>query len=216
MIGRAPETVTLDRVSEPIGVLLAGGRGRRLAGAKTTATLAGRPLIAYPLAALQAALADVAIVTKSGVGLPTLDGVAIWTEPDAPHHPLVGIVHALQVAAGRAVLVCPADLPFVDAATLRMLADADADGAPAVVASGSSSSGLQPLLGCYRPEAAPRLRAAAAGGTASVRDVVRGLGPRVVEIADPDVLFNVNTPEDLAEAERRLAGRAGDQPNVKS
>ena len=36
----------------PVGVVLAGGQGRRLGGKKATATLGGRPLLSYPLQAL--------------------------------------------------------------------------------------------------------------------------------------------------------------------
>ena len=47
-----------------LGVVLAGGRGSRLGGAKPTAELAGRPLISYPLAALAEAGLDAAVVAK--------------------------------------------------------------------------------------------------------------------------------------------------------
>ena len=45
-------------------MILAGGLGRRIGGAKAVVQLGGRPLISYPLQALQAALGEVAIVAK--------------------------------------------------------------------------------------------------------------------------------------------------------
>lgn len=67
----------------PIGVVLAGGAGRRMGGAKASTPLAGRPLIAYPIAALRAVLAPVAVVAKRDSGLPPVGyGVEIWREPD--------------------------------------------------------------------------------------------------------------------------------------
>ncbi len=138
-----------DRAGEPIGVLLAGGEGRRIGGGKALVELGGRPLISYPLAAMRRAVRDVAVVAKADTELPALPGVALWIEPGWPRHPLVGIVHALRCARGRAVLVCAADMPFVIAQALTALARADAGGAPAVVA--TSGGGLQPQLGRYEP-----------------------------------------------------------------
>ena len=100
-------------MTEPIGVILAGGRGRRIGGAKATVQLCKKPLICYPLAALQDALADVAVMAKLETKLPSLPGLTVWVEPDAQQHPLVGIVRALALAEGRPVVICAVDLPFV-------------------------------------------------------------------------------------------------------
>ncbi|MDQ6605984.1 MAG: NTP transferase domain-containing protein, partial [Actinomycetota bacterium] len=99
--------------NEPIGVVLAGGRGRRMGGEKATVLLAGQPLIAYPLQALAETVAEVRIIAKPDTELPNIAGVTVWIEPESPRHPLVGIVHALALAEGRAVLVCACDLPLV-------------------------------------------------------------------------------------------------------
>lgn len=186
---------------QPIGVILAGGEGRRIGGAKALVVLRGRPLISYPLAAMRSAVRDVAVVAKPDTALPSLPGgVAVWTEPARPHHPLVGIVHALDRAEGRAVLVCAADMPFVSVDALAALAQADAGGAPAVVA--TSGGALQPQLGRYEPGALDLLAAAVEGG-APLRATVAAIGPALLEL-DERVTFNVNTPADLARAEQQL------------
>lgn len=190
---------------EPIGVLLAGGRGSRLGGAKALAPLGGRPLICHALAALRGAVGEVAIIAKPDTSLPAFDEVTVWREPAEPHHPLVGIVHALARAGDRPVLVCAADMPFVTSAVLAALAAADPGEAPAVVAS-SPDRGLQPLLGCYQPAAGALLAAAAREGRVAVRRAVATLEPRLLEVTDPRVLFNVNSADDLAAAEALLAG----------
>lgn len=200
---------------EPIGVLLAGGRGSRLGGGKAIVELAGRPLIAYPLAALRAALgeaATVAVVAKRDTELPPLPGVVVWREPDRPRHPLVGIVHALRCANGCPVLVCPADLPFITPVALAELARADPGRSPAVVLT-AADGGLQPLVGCYQPAARALLAPAAATGVAPVRQVVAALKPQLLRVDDAQLLFNVNSPDDLAIAEALLApGSPGPGP----
>ncbi|MGP0047804.1 MAG: molybdenum cofactor guanylyltransferase [Solirubrobacteraceae bacterium] len=189
---------------EPVGVVLAGGRGRRLGGDKAIAMLGGRTLAAYPLRALHAVLADVRVVAKPDTPLDGLEGMTVWREPRFPSHPLVGIVHALALAAPRAVLVCAADMPFVSAAVLARLASADARGAPAVIA--ARDGALEPLLGRYEQAAAELLAPGAREGHAPLRAVVASIGPRVIDLdgEEPELLFNVNTPEDLTRAEAIL------------
>jgi molybdopterin-guanine dinucleotide biosynthesis protein A len=186
-----------------MGAVLAGGLGRRLGGSKPLAMLGGRPLISYAVKALLAVPVPVAVVAKPDTVLPALDDAELWTEADEPRHPLVGICHALRMAAGRPVLVCAADLPFVTSESLARLARADPGDAPAVIAM-SATGGLQPLLGCYQPAALEVLAPAAASAVAPLRAAVGALGPRHLELAD-ELLFNVNTPEDLERAERRIS-----------
>jgi molybdopterin-guanine dinucleotide biosynthesis protein A len=191
----------------PVGAVLAGGEGRRIGGDKSTVKLRGRPLISYPLDALEAVLEDVAVVAKARTELPPLPGVTVWIEPQELGHPLVGIVHALAMADGRAVVVCAVDLPFVTPAVVATLASADAEGAPAVIATASRAE--QPLLGRYEPEAAALLSGALrADPGISLREAVAGIGPRRLELEDPGVLYNVNAPEDLLQA-AALLDRAG-------
>jgi molybdopterin-guanine dinucleotide biosynthesis protein A len=199
---------------EPIGVVLAGGRGSRLGGDKATALLAGRPLISHPLAAMRHALTDVAVVAKRDTALPgpdRLHGAAVWIEPDEPRHPLTGILYALERAGGRAIVVCAADLPFVSAPALVELAFGDAGGAPALLAR-STRGAVQPLLGRYEARAAALLASAAIGAGAPLRETVLAIGPALVGFDDPELLFNVNSPDDL----RRAEEIAGGYPKVKS
>ena len=131
--------------TDPIGVILAGGEGRRIGGSKATVELHGQPLIVYPWRALRAVLEEVVILAKASTALPALAGITVWIEPEEPRHPLHGIVHALALAGGRRVLICAVDLPFVTPDLIRALVSADLCGAPAVVA--SLGPQLQPLLG---------------------------------------------------------------------
>src|SRR5690349_6719821 len=132
---------------DPIGVILAGGEGTRMGGSKAIVNLNGRPLISYPLESMWRALGNAAIVAKMDSALPGVAGVTVWIEPDEPRHPLTGIVHALGLADGRAVLVCPVDLPFVSAGLIRRIARVPRGGGPAVIA--ALDGRTQPLLGRY-------------------------------------------------------------------
>ncbi len=173
------------------GVVIAGGRGTRLGGAKATAPLAGRPLVAHAVAALRAVCERVAVVARPDTPLPDDLGAPVWGEaPDAPRHPRTGLVTALEHA--EAVLVLAVDLPLVPPAFLARLAAAGA------VAAG------QPLCGAYtRATDLAALRAAPADEP--LRATVARLG-RPELAAPPGALLNVNTPADLEQAAAALDG----------
>jgi molybdenum cofactor guanylyltransferase len=173
--------------------VLAGGRGRRLGGAKPLAELAGAPLIARPLAAAAAAGLPAVVVTKPATALPAL-GVPVWEEPAEPVHPLLGIVTALERAGGPVVAV-GCDMPFVTAELLGRLA-AGPEGA--VRAGGR----LAPLPARYEVAWLPALREALAA-EAPLRATLEALAPAAFELEGPPrVLDSVNSPEELAAAER--------------
>jgi molybdenum cofactor guanylyltransferase len=189
----------------PVGVVLAGGLGRRIGGGKAVVALDHRPLISYPLEAVWRALGHVTIVAKVETELPSVPGVTVWIEPTEPRHPLTGILYALSLAEGRPVLVCAGDMPLVTPALVGALARSDPGAAVAVVA--RTAEGLQPLLACYYPAALPRLTEAARDPEVRLRDAVAALDPRPMEVEDPELLFNVNTPDDLLQAAAMLDRR---------
>jgi molybdenum cofactor guanylyltransferase len=194
-----------------LGVVLAGGRGSRLGGAKATAELAGRPLISYPLAALTAAGLEAVVVAKPGTALPSLDvAIDVLAEPAEPVHPLAGIVAAL-LQTGRPLVVLGCDFPFVPAALVRALADA-----PERLVVPAPGAEPQPLVARWTPALLPA-REEALAREEPLRRTVAALAPRLLgdaELAhfgDPArVFFNVNTPADLRCAERAVSSLDGD------
>lgn len=187
-----------------LGVVLAGGRGARLGGEKAGTLLAGSPLISYPLAALAAAGIETIVCAKPGEQLPPLE-VPVLLEPREPRHPLCGIVAALCV--GRPVVVVACDMPLVEPDLLALLAEAEE---PLVVP--LVGGHLQPLLGRYDPVLLPKLEAALEREEPLTR-TVESLRPRLLDeqglsrFGDPNrLLFNVNDPDDLRQAERLIAG----------
>jgi molybdopterin-guanine dinucleotide biosynthesis protein A len=174
----------------PLVAVLAGGRGRRAGGAKPGLLLAGRPLIAWPLAAARAAGLDSVVVAKRSSPLPELDA-EVWIEPEEPVHPLAGIVCALE-RAGRDVIALGCDMPFVTATALRAL--------------GHAPAGPEPLLARYAPAHLPVLRAALAR-EAPLREAFAALEPAAAAI-EPACLRNVNTPGELRAAAAELQNRA--------
>jgi molybdopterin-guanine dinucleotide biosynthesis protein A len=185
--------------------VLAGGLGRRIGGSKAVVELDRRPLISYPLEAVWRAVGNVAIVAKVDTELPSVPGVSVWIEPSEPRHPLTGILHALSLAEGQAVLVCAADMPLVTPEVIRGLVQAARGRSVVVVASAGGDT--QPLLACYEPGALGPLVEAARTSGISLREAVAALDPVLYEVEDPDCLFNVNSPDDLLQAAAMLDRR---------
>jgi molybdopterin-guanine dinucleotide biosynthesis protein A len=201
----AAEERTTPAAQEALGAVLAGGRGRRLGGEKAMVELAGRPLIAYPLAALAAAGLEAIVVAKRTSVLPASLAVEVVAEPDQPTHPLAGIVAALR-HADRPLVVFGCDFPFVPPALLRALAEAPE---PLVVPAPGSAP--QPLVARWSPALLPRLEAALAREE-PLRRTVAALVPRLLDDAElarfgaPErILFNVNSDADLRAAEQTIA-----------
>ena len=174
-----------------LAVVLAGGLSRRMGSPKAVVPLGGRPLVAWPLAAAAAAGLEAVVVAKPGSALPPLD-VPVWEEPEAPAHPLTGLVAALERAGGPVVaLAC--DMPVVTPELIARLAAARGVAAPPGEA----------FPARYEPSALPVLQEGLAREEA-VRAVLAELGAAPVE-ADPAELVGINDPEALALAEAALS-----------
>ena len=198
-------------MADVLGAILAGGAGSRLGQPKATALLGGRPLAAYPLEALQEAGIEVVIVTRRDSPVPDI-GAPIVFDTHQTRHPLSGILAALDHAQGRAVLAVATDLPFLNAAFLRQLADCEA---PVVIP--RADGRLHPLCARYDPVVTDALEQALAAES-PLQSAVRALDPHIVE-ADPRLLTNINHPDDLARAEASLrptppppSSRSGPRP----
>ena len=180
--------------------VLAGGAGSRLGGAKAMALLHGRPLIDHVLAAVRAGGLEPVVLAKADSALPPLD-CRVLLEPDAPRHPLCGIVAALRGLDEPALVVCACDMPFLTGELLAWLASLEE---PLAVARGGGE--LQPLLGRYAATTLPSLELALAERL-PMREAVRRAGARVLAerelepFGDPARLcLSINTPAELAAA----------------
>ena len=199
-----------------LGVILAGGRATRMGGGdKGLRQVAGRRLMDHVIGRLGPQVAGLAINANgdparlAGFGLPILPD----SLPDHPG-PLAGVLAGMDWAAGqgaRAIVTAAADTPFFPPDLVVRLRAAAGPSGLALAASRDGEGGVrrQPTFGLWPVSLRGDLRAALTGG---LRKIVlwtdsHGAG-QAVFAADPfDPFFNVNTPEDIAEAEA-LAGRA--------
>jgi molybdenum cofactor guanylyltransferase len=174
---------------------------------KALVELAGRPLAAHAVAAVEGAALEAIVVAKPDSALPALR-CRVVREPAEPLHPLHGVVAALSSSGGRPVIALACDMPLVPSALLELLG-----GVSAPVAVVAAAGRMQPLLARYEPAVAGALAEAVAAGVAA-HEVVAGLEPRMIRdddlarFGDPELIcLNVNTPADLERAEAVLSVR---------
>ena len=104
-------------------------------------------------------------------------------------------------AAVRCV-VCAADLPFVTGELVAQLAGADPGGAPAVLAAWRATSSR--CWAAISRRALELLQRTGSVPDRPLRECIAAIEPATLEVSDPDLLFNVNTPDDLLQAAAML------------
>lgn len=204
-----------------VGIVLAGGRGRRMGqGGKTRRRLGGRTLLEH---AWERAARQVGLLLLSYNGdsqdLPVAAPI-ILRDPVAGYPgPLAGVLAGLEylaesVPGGRWLATFACDSPwFPEDLVSRLLQVGDTDGTDVAVA--VSGGRMQPVFALWSIGVLPPLRAALREGAPhGVGALIRRLRHvRVEWPAEPDPFFNINTPDELAQAERFLQEQAAKNHN---
>jgi molybdopterin-guanine dinucleotide biosynthesis protein A len=180
--------------------ILAGGKSRRFGANKALFKIDGQAVIEIVLAAIPPSR-PVFIVTHSPreyahLGLPAL--------PDNYSNagPLAGIHAGLSHSPCEWNFFLACDFPCLRAAVVDEISAAlfnknNEEGGAQVILP-ETAEGLQPLCALWSRSALPIIEAALDGGERSVRAILAKLSLHRVLLAQPEALFNLNTPEDLA------------------
>ncbi len=192
--------------------ILAGGRASRMGGTpKGLLDIGGRRILDRVVDAAAAAFGTPPILVANDPGAPSWRSDLVVVPDRIREAGTLGGIHAALTAVGGAIVCVAWDMPFVTAPLLRRLAD-DLDQFDVVIPTSGGPRGVEPLCAGYGPACRAPIEAAIRRGdhrAIGFHDTLRVavLDPAVVAtFGDPTLLFfNVNTPEDLTEAER-LAG----------
>ena len=186
----------------PIAIVPAAGRGERFGGAKLLADVGGRPMLDRTIASLLDAGVDRVVVVVSPSARDGFSGVAslgdprvsIVVNPDPDRGMFSSILTGLATAEGDPILVLPGDMPFVQAKTMRLVAERCLSTGRVVTPRRGDSRGHPAALpGRLRElllEADPNSNLSA-WFAAHVQDRL------LVDVDDPGVVRDVDRPGDL-------------------
>ena len=190
-------------------VVQAGGQSTRMNENKALKLFGGQPLIQRVIARL-APIADEALVTTNQPADFAFLDLPLFPDLKPGRGPLGGLYTALVSARNPIVAVVACDMPFANAplfeAAANILAQEEAD-----VVIPKTPEGFEPLHAIYRRETCiPAIEAAIALDQWRMiswfpQVKVRVLTSDEVDHYDPEhvAFWNVNTPEEFAEAEQR-------------
>lgn len=197
-----------------LGAVLAGGRGRRIGGEKTSLDLGGRTLLTRSVDVLRLVGLDVVLALRASQAVPPVPGqFQVLRDVAQDAGPLGGLHALLGWMPGEWVLVVPCDQPFMRPGLLIGLLAQPRNDVEAIV--GRPADLAEPLPGLYRKSCFRAANEALGRGERSLRDFLGSLRLREVPGSllhcwDPTLLsyINVNTPADVANARRLVATRA--------
>jgi len=190
------------------GIVLTGGRSRRLGVDKATLVLDGETLAARAARRLRAVCAP---VVEAGDGV---SGLVSVRESPAGAGPLAGVAAAGEWLRERghhaSALLLAVDLPLVDEPFLRWLRDRP--GAPTTVL--RVDGHLQPVCARYGPDALLAAGSLVAGGIRALHELFDVVDHDVVEpdewrvVTGSDTFLDVDTPADAQRFGIELPGLA--------
>lgn len=187
-------------VAEPVaGLVLAGGRSRRMGSDKAALVAGGETQLERVVRLLERHVHDVYVSTRaSQADDPVRRAFAKIVDRYDNLGPVAGILSAMDAHPDRAWLVLACDLPNIDDETIGFLLRQASPALP-VTAFRSVVDGLpEPLCAVYRPAARETIERFVADGIVCPRKMLINSPALLLEQPRPGALHNINTPEDLA------------------
>jgi len=195
----------METKSDLAAFVLAGGKSTRMGTDKAFVTLNGRTLLDRMLELARSVTGDVRIVgdrAKFSAYAPVVKDVFPGCGP-------LGGIHASLRASGSDLnLILAVDVPFVTLALLQYLIVQAKCSPEATVTLARASGGFQPLCAIYRREFSERAENALKAGRYKIDALFELATPRIIEEKEIEaagfsasIFRNLNTPQDLAEAQ---------------
>jgi molybdopterin-guanine dinucleotide biosynthesis protein A len=198
--------MTINSCSELTAIVLAGGKSSRMGQDKALIPIQGVPLL-QRVCSIAKACADIVYIVSPWAeryqnlllpGCQFIREVPLSGESLA-HGPLVGFAQGLAQVQTEWVLLLACDLPRLRVEVLQnWVTRIDSVGDDAIAALADHPKGWEPLCGFYRRRCLPQLLEFINQGGRSFQQWLRQYPVEILPLAESEMLFNCNTPEDLA------------------
>jgi molybdopterin-guanine dinucleotide biosynthesis protein A len=191
------------------GIILAGGKNKRMGAEKAFLEVCGQRVIDRVYGSLKAITSNIIIVTNSPLFYQQFPA-RIVTDLIPYQGPLGGIFTGLFYTTSFPALVLACDLPFVTSKFLEFLISCWDERLDALIP--KTPDGHQPLCALYGKGATAVLEAQLKKGDLRLYQALRRLKkryllPETIAQVDPEgqTFFNLNTPSDFHLAQRLCA-----------
>ncbi|MGF2036697.1 MAG: molybdenum cofactor guanylyltransferase [Nostoc sp. CmiVER01] len=198
--------MTINSSSRLTAIVLAGGKSSRMGQDKALIPVQGVPLL-QRVCSIAHSCADIVYVVTPWPeryqdlllpGCEFIREVPLSGESLA-HGPLVGFAQGLAEVQTDWVVLLACDLPRLRVEVLQdWVTRLDSVGDNAIAALAEHPKGWEPLCGFYRRRCLPQLLEFINKGGRSFQQWLQQHPVEVLPLAEPEMLFNCNTPEDLA------------------
>ncbi|WP_281968441.1 molybdenum cofactor guanylyltransferase MobA [Roseovarius nanhaiticus] len=195
-------------MKQPHAIILAGGRATRMGGGdKGLLPLGDTTLLDHVIDRIAPQVAGAALNANGDPARLARFGLPVLADPvEGFVGPLAGVLAGMDWAAQQGadtVVSVAADTPFFPCDLVPQLVLA-AEGMDTPLALAATPDGRHPTFGLWPVALRDDLRAALTGGLRKVVQWTDAHGARTAMFpAEGDPFFNVNTPEDLAQAQAR-------------
>jgi molybdopterin converting factor subunit 1 len=201
---------------ELYGLVLTGGRSRRMQRDKAGLEYAGKSQLARAMELLTPLVARCFVSVRADQ-LHEQQRAAYDNIADVRPNlgPIGGIHAALHAYPDQAWLILACDLPFLDRATLQHLI-AHRASARVATAYRSSFDGLpEPLCAIFEPRSRQVIEDSLAQGQQCPRALLKRADVELLDLPNPRALDNVNTGEEYAAATAAFGGSTARRLNVR-
>lgn len=189
------------------GVVLAGGRGRRMGGEdKGLIRFRGRPLVSYALEALNSVAAHILINANRNREAYARFGYPVVSDrTESFDGPLAGLLSAMRAAETPYVLTVPCDSPLVTGRLLERLCRTMQE-TGAELCAAHDGKRLHPVFLLAERSLADSLDRYLASGQRKIDLWFEQHRLALADFSDhPELFANINTPEDLAALESTIS-----------
>ena len=188
----------MSEAETTLGVVLAGGASRRMGERNKVLEPFGDTTLLRRAVARLAPQVDRVIVNGPRALADHCDVEVVEDAVPGRAGPLAGTLAAMEVARETHIVTAAVDTPFFPLDLAASLAEAE-------VAIARSDGRLHPVFARWPVQAAAALGQFLESGDRKIMLFAERLGYCAVDFpADPTLFFNVNTPEELAEARAML------------
>jgi molybdopterin-guanine dinucleotide biosynthesis protein A len=183
------------------GVVLAGGKSKRMGSDKALLEFRGKPLVMHAVKILQQFCSHVVISSNRKDYFFT--GCDIWPDDVDVHAPMAGIYSCLKRSMHPWIMVLSCDMPLIDPRVFDLLISQGELLRDDMVVPVHDKDCIEPLCGLYNQRAIPLLEENIRTLRFSLQQFIRNSNYRLVEVGPhldfykADMFSNINTLKDF-------------------